>query len=148
MHRLRRRKEEAADRTRAGANEEFGIRFKPPKTKRGFRTIALDDGTVAILAAERSKWLRLAAGIPDGSDIDISLISLPANALIFPALPDAGELLDLGKPHNPRNFSKEFARRAEVIGFGALAAARPARRACDRAPGRRHTHPPGCRAPW
>jgi integrase len=27
--------------------------------------------------------------------------------------------VDLGKPRNPRNFSKEFARRAGVIGFGA-----------------------------
>jgi integrase len=44
---------------------------------------------------------------------------LPANALIFPALPEAGESLDLAKLRNPRNFSKEFARRADVIGFGA-----------------------------
>ncbi|WP_157083705.1 hypothetical protein [Bradyrhizobium manausense] len=41
---------------------------------------------------------------------------MPANALIFPALPDPGEPLDLSKPRNPRNFSKEFARRAELIG--------------------------------
>jgi len=29
--------------------KKFGIRIKPPKTKRGFRTIDLDDGTIAVL---------------------------------------------------------------------------------------------------
>jgi integrase len=58
------------------------------------------------------------AGIPDGAEVDLGLIRLPANALIFPALPEAGKL-DFAKPRNPRNFSKEFARRAGVIGFGA-----------------------------
>jgi integrase len=28
--------------------KKFGIRYKPPKTWRGLRTVALDDGTVAI----------------------------------------------------------------------------------------------------
>jgi integrase len=59
------------------------------------------------------------AGIPDGADVDLGLIRLPANSLIFPAIPQSGETLDLGKPRNPRNFSKEFARRAGVIKFGA-----------------------------
>ncbi len=33
--------------------KKFGMRFKPPKTERGLRTIALDDGTNAILIRER-----------------------------------------------------------------------------------------------
>ncbi|WP_197086818.1 site-specific integrase [Bradyrhizobium sp. LTSPM299] len=98
--------------------KKFGIRVKPPKTKRGFRTIDLDDGTIGILLAERSRYQRLMAGIPDGVDVDLSLVRLPAGALIFPALPEPGAPIDLSTPRNPRNFSKEFARRAEVIGFG------------------------------
>jgi integrase len=43
--------------------KKFGIRFKPPETKRGYRTIDLDDGTVKILVAERAKCQRLLAGI-------------------------------------------------------------------------------------
>ncbi|WP_024520115.1 tyrosine-type recombinase/integrase [Bradyrhizobium sp. Tv2a-2] len=34
---------------------------------------------------------------------------------MFPAVPEAGEHVDLAKPPNPRNFSKEFARRAGLI---------------------------------
>jgi integrase len=72
-----------------------------------------------MLVAEISKLKRLSARIPDGAaDVDLTLIKLPANALIFPAIPGPGEDFDFAKPRNPRNFSKEFARRAEVIGFG------------------------------
>ena len=99
--------------------KKFGIRIKAPKTKRGFRTIDLADDLVALLVVERSKYQRLMAGIPDGAaEVDLGLIRLPAAALIFPALPEAGEPFDFVKPRNPRNFSKEFARRAGVIGFG------------------------------
>jgi integrase len=98
--------------------KKFGLRLKPPKTKRGRRTIKLDDATMAMLAAEKNRHLRLHAGIPDGVDVDTSLIRLPAGALMFPAVPEAGEEVDLTKPRNPRNFSKEFARRAELLGFG------------------------------
>jgi len=35
--------------------KKFGIGFKAPKTKRGLRTIALDDGTVEMLLKERER---------------------------------------------------------------------------------------------
>jgi integrase len=38
--------------------KKFGMRFKPPKTKRGLRTIALDDGTNAILLKEKQNISR------------------------------------------------------------------------------------------
>ena len=98
--------------------KRFGIRVKPPKTKRGFRTIEVDDAPLAMLLADRATHQRLLAGIPDGVDVDLSLIKLPPNALIFPAMPEAGEDFDLGRCRNPHAFSKVFARRAEVIGFG------------------------------
>ncbi|SIO53866.1 Phage integrase family protein [Bradyrhizobium erythrophlei] len=95
-----------------------GIRRKRPKSARGIRTISLDDATVRMLVAERERHLRTSAGIPDGVDVDLSLIRLPKNTLMFPALPEKGKDFDFTKSRDPRNFSKEFARRARVIGFG------------------------------
>lgn len=91
--------------------KKFGVRFKPPKTWRGLRTIALDDATVAILVAERETHQRLIAGVPDGADVDLSLVRLPDDALIFPALPE------LTKPRDPGAFSKQFRRAADALGF-------------------------------
>ncbi|MCA1533861.1 site-specific integrase [Bradyrhizobium sp. NBAIM03] len=93
--------------------KKFGIRIKPPKTKRGFRTIDLDDGTIAVLLKAKERHLRLAAGVPDGADVDLALIRLPADALMFPAI-----TVSFTSPRHPRNFSKDFAYRAETLGFG------------------------------
>src|SRR6516164_2002937 len=98
--------------------KKFGIRVKPPKTMRGFRTIDLDQSAVDLLLKEKALHQRIMAGIPDGVDVDLSLIKLPPNALIFPATPEAGEDFDCTKWRNPINFSHTFARRAEAIGFG------------------------------
>jgi integrase len=99
--------------------KKFGIRIKAPKTKRGYRTIDIDAATISLLLEHRENHQRLLAGVPDGAAVDLSLVRLPANALLFPAVPERGAAVDLTKPRNPRNFSKEFARRAGVIGFGA-----------------------------
>jgi len=69
--------------------KKFGIRVKPPKTKRGLRTVDLDDATLAVLLAERELHQRLFAGIPTGAAVDLGLIRLPAGALMFPAVPEA-----------------------------------------------------------
>jgi integrase len=45
-------------------------------------------------------------------------IRLPAGSLMFPATPETGKEFDVTAPRNPRNFSKEFARRANLLGFG------------------------------
>jgi integrase len=81
-------------------------------TARGLRTVALDDGSVAILLKEKEKHLRIRAGVPDGVDVDLSLVRLPNDALVFPAVPGPGEDFSFSTPRNPRNFTKEFARRA------------------------------------
>jgi len=91
--------------------KKYGVRFKVPKTWRGKRAIALDEVTVEILLAERDRQLRLMAGVSEGANIDLSLVRLPEDALIFP------EPGHLSKPRDPRNFSKEFARRAKRLGF-------------------------------
>ncbi|MCA1512161.1 tyrosine-type recombinase/integrase [Bradyrhizobium sp. NBAIM01] len=100
--------------------KKFGIRYKAPKTWRGKRTIALDDGTVALLLTEREKYQRLTAGIPDGADasnVDFTRIKLPDGALIFPGAPAAGEDFDLTKPRDPSTFSKRFRKGADALGF-------------------------------
>jgi integrase len=39
---------------------------------------------------------------------------------MFPAVPEPGKEFEFTKPRNPRNFSKEFARRADLLGFGRI----------------------------
>jgi integrase len=56
----------------------------------------------------------MVAGIPDGVTVDLSLVKLPAGALIFPTPGD------LTKPRNPRAVTKEFARMAKTLGFRKL----------------------------
>jgi integrase len=100
--------------------KKFGVRYKPPKTARGLRTVTLDDGTLALLLKEKEKHQRILAGVPDGADVDLSLVRLPDDALMFPNVPSAGEEFSFTTPRNPRNFTKEFARRAALLGFPEL----------------------------
>jgi len=100
--------------------KKHGIRRKRPKTARGRRTINLSESTVAMLLAERERHLRICAGVPDGSDVVPALVRLAADALMFPAVPSPGSDFSFTSWRNPRNFSKEFARRADVIGFGRI----------------------------
>ncbi|MEH2546648.1 integrase [Bradyrhizobium sp. AZCC 2262] len=98
--------------------KKHGVRRKRPKTARGRRTVDLDDTTLALLLAEKNRHLRIVAGVPDGADIIPALVRLPEGALMFPAVPSPGSDYSFTAWRNPRNFSKEFARRAGVIGFG------------------------------
>jgi integrase len=100
--------------------KKFGLRLKSPKTERGRRTIDLDDATVLLLTGLRETHQRLSAGIPDGADVDLSLIRLPAAALIFPNPPEPGADLSFTVPRIPRSVSQAFARRADKIGFGRI----------------------------
>jgi integrase len=90
--------------------KKFGIRIKPPKIKRGFRMIDLDDATIAVLLDEKEQHLRMAAGVPDGADVDLSLIRLPEDALMFPAIS-----VSFTMPRHPRNFSRDFAERVDLL---------------------------------
>jgi integrase len=97
--------------------KKFGARFKPPKTARGRRTLVLDDSSVAILLKEKERHQRIRAGVPDGVEIDLSLIRLPADALIFPAMPAPGKDFSFTTPRDPRNFTTEFKRRVQLLSF-------------------------------
>ena len=100
--------------------KKFGLRLKPPKTARGLRTIDLDGATASLLAGLRETHQRLAAGIPHGADVDLSLIRLPALALMFPNPPECGTDFSFTAPRIPRSVSQAFARRAGRIGFGRI----------------------------
>ena len=98
----------------------YGLRVKGPKSARGVRTIEIDAGLVTLLLAERERHLRLLAGIPDGVDVDLSLIKLPSGALMFPAPPDHGEQVSLTKLRTPQGVTESFQKRAARIGFADL----------------------------
>jgi integrase len=87
--------------------EAHGLMLKPPKTKRGFREITIDDDLIALLMKERERHLRIAAGVPDGAEVDLSLVKLPPGALMFPNPIRLGKFSFTGL-RNPNNITKEF----------------------------------------
>jgi integrase len=103
---------------RAIEQTKAGIGFKPPKTRRGLRTVAIDDHLAGLLRTARERHLRLVAGIPDGSSVDLSLVRLPDDALIFPS--PAGPGFDLTRPRDPRAVTRGFVRHARRLGFKGL----------------------------
>jgi integrase len=96
--------------------KRYGLRFKGPKTERGNRTITIDDDLVGLLLRQKVRLQRLQAGVPDKADVDLSLIPLPDDALLFPSLNMHGELT-FTTPRRPRNVTKEFVRKAMALGF-------------------------------
>jgi integrase len=96
----------------------YGRRFKEPKTRRGSRTIAIDDALANLLIAEREKHLRIAAGVTDGGSVDLSLIKLPEGALVFPSA--MGAEFDFTRPRHPQAITGEFIKRASKLGFPKL----------------------------
>jgi integrase len=97
-----------------------GLSFKEPKTARGKRTISLDDDLVALLVAQRERLLRIQAGVPDSARVDLALVKLPEDALMFPNAPAPGEDFSFTSPRHPRNMTKEFVRKARKLGFPTL----------------------------
>src|SRR5262249_48379971 len=91
-----------------------GIRFKGPKKDSHKRTITIDDDLVAMLLAEKEKHLRIVAGIAEGATVDLSLIKVPKDALMFPNL---GNEISFVTPRSPRGVTKEFKLRATKLGF-------------------------------
>jgi len=96
---------------------EHGLQIKGPKTERGKRTIEIDDDLVALLRSERERYLRVVAGIPDGSAVDLSLVKLPAGALMFPCPPARGEPFSFTKLRSPKDVTDRFKSVARKLGF-------------------------------
>jgi integrase len=99
---------------------EHGLQIKGPKTERGKRTIEIDSDLVALLVAERDRYLRMVAGVPDGAAVDLSLVKLPADALMFPCPPALGGSFSFTKLRSPQDVSNLFKRWARKLGFPEL----------------------------
>jgi hypothetical protein len=56
----------------------------------------IDDDLISFLMKERKRHLRIAAGVPDGVDVDLSLVKLPPGALMFPTKRGFREITVLG----------------------------------------------------
>lgn len=97
--------------------KRYGLRIKGPKKDDHKRTISIDDGMLALLLAERERHLRIVAGVPDRAPVDLSLVKLPPDALMFPNPPKPGESFSFTAFRNPRNTTKEFRRKARALGF-------------------------------
>lgn len=106
--------ERSLERTRGG------LAIKGPKTRRGMRTITIDDELLGLLIAERERHLRIAAGVPDGVTVDLTLIKLPEGALIFPGTPLGGSGFSFTAFRNPSSVTGVFLRVARRLGFPKL----------------------------
>jgi integrase len=105
--------------------KKFGLRLKGPKKDAHKRTITIDDDLIAVLVAEREKHQRIIAGIPDGAAVDLSLIKLPDDALIFPNPPAKGAAWAARCAHDPAVLLRIYAKRtrkADVSAADAIAA--------------------------
>ena len=96
---------------------EHGRVLKEPKSARGKRTITIDDALLAMLMAEHRKALELVAGVPDGADVDLTLIKLPPDSLMFPSPKGA---TDLAKLRHPKAVTRETRERFRKLGFATL----------------------------
>jgi integrase len=92
------------------------LALKEPKTKRGKRTITIDDDLTALFVAQREKHRRLTAAVPDGAAVEI-MVKLPEEALMFPSPPEPGESFSFTKLRNPDCFTQQFLYRARKLGF-------------------------------
>jgi integrase len=99
---------------------KYDLAIKEPKTKRGKRTIAIDDDLISLLCSEREKLLRIHAGVPDGAPVDLSLMKLPDGALMFPTPPAAGENFSFTALRTPTTVTKAFLRKVKALGFPGL----------------------------
>lgn len=98
--------------------DAHGLRFKEPKTERGRRTIIIDDDLIALLLNVRERHQRIKANIPDGAVlVDLSLVTLPDDALMFPNPPTRGAEFSFTQIRKPRGVTKGFARKAKTLGF-------------------------------
>jgi integrase len=98
--------------------KKYGLTYKSPKSKRGTRTINIDDGTLGLLRALHARYLCIHAGVPEAAAVDLSLIKLPAGALMFPSLwPARGERISFTQPRDPGNVTHKFMAKAADLGF-------------------------------
>jgi len=76
--------------------------------------IQIDDGLLDLLLAEKRKHLRIVAGIPDGAEVDLSLVRLPEDALLFPSP------VDFVRAREAESVSRDFRKRVRKLAFPGL----------------------------
>jgi integrase len=104
--------ERALEETKGPVRGEGPTRkLKEPKRASHKRTIQIDDALIAILLSERDKHLRLAAGVPDSAAVDLSLIKLPEDALMFPSLVGEIDFTRLRDAHAVTRMFEKHARK-------------------------------------
>jgi integrase len=94
-----------------GGSKQTVRRIGTPKSKNSVREFQIDANLVALLRKVRETALRIVAGVPEGADVDLSLVKPPKDALAFPV---AGTLTTL---RNPTAVTNGFKRRAVALGF-------------------------------
>lgn len=104
---------QAVERTKA-----HGTRFKTPKSGKS-RELTIDANLLALFRREREALARLIAGVPDGADVDLSLVRLPVDSLVFWAIP-RGEQLHFKRPRNDSDISRNFRKHAIALGYPKL----------------------------
>lgn len=90
---------------------------KGPKSERGVRVITIDDNLNEILSDLRDRYLRYVAGVGPSDPVDLSLVKLPDDALIFPS---PIEPFDMTRLRNVDTMTREFCRQARRLGFSGL----------------------------
>src|SRR5262249_15709959 len=91
---------------------------RPPGVETSQIGQRLDDALIAVLVSERDKHLRLVAGVPDGVAVDLSLIKLPDDALMFPSLGSDIDFTRLRDAHAvTRTFERQARRRFPKLRF-------------------------------
>jgi integrase len=100
---------------------KYGLSFKESKSSRSNRTITIDDGLLRMLCGLHDKHLRIKAGVPDGAPVDLSLVKLPEDALMFPSPGSVpGASFSFTQPRDPGNVTEKFIRRATKLGFNGM----------------------------
>ena len=96
----------------------YGTRFKLPKNGKD-REFVIDTELTALFRRERDRLARIVAGVPEGADVDLSLVKLPDDALVFWAVPRSGSLA-FGTPRDGGEISKQFRKQATKLGYTKL----------------------------
>jgi integrase len=96
-------------------SKAHGRRLATPKTKRSRCSFQLDSGMLSLLKGVKERQQRIVAGVPDGAGVDVSMIKLPAGALVFPS---SGFKLTVMR--NPSSVSTQFTEHAAKVGFPGL----------------------------
>lgn len=92
----------------------YGTRFKLPKSGKA-REIAIDSELLDLFRREREKLARIIADVAADAPVNLSLVKIPDDALVFYATPRGGPLR-FDRPRDGAEVSKQFRRQATKLG--------------------------------